>query len=201
MKYDIHFLRITRRLSFPQPIGLSSYMGVPQQQTRDDIVEHLEAAAAGQIRPSAADFDLEVSDDDDDLVLPRTQPATTIIHYDILHSPTYRTPLLYLTPSPPITLPTLFRTVIPRTHAPQIRAFGPLGAVTLTDHPAWGGVAYLVHPCRTGEAMSGTDESGESRGLDYLMRWIGIVGVGLGLSVPLGMAEALVCRSVGTGIL
>jgi len=201
MKYDIHFLRITRRLSFSQPIELSSSMGVSQQQTRDDVVEHLEAAAADKTPRSAADFDLEVSDDDDDLVLPRTQPATTILHYDILHSPTYRAPLLYLTPSPPITLPTLFRTVLPRTYAPQIRAFGPLGAVTLTDHPARGGVAYLVHPCRTGEAMAGTDESGDSRGLGYLMRWIGIVGVGLGLSVPLGMAEALVSRSVGVGTL
>jgi len=49
--------------------------------------------------------------------------------------------------------------------------------------------------------MAGTDESGDSRGLGYLMRWIGIVGVGLGLSVPLGMAEALVSRSVGVGTL
>lgn len=223
MKYDIRFLRITRRLSPSQLTKPSPVTDLPQKQRRNEAVEAHSTAVTHQISFDQADVDFENSgdedndynhdnenddendnneddNDDDDLILSRATCTTTIIHYDILHSPTYRAPLLYLTPATPISLTNLYRMLIPQTHAPQIRALGPLGAVTLTEHPALGGVAYLVHPCRTGEAMAGMDESVDDGGLGYLMRWIGIVGVGVGLSVPWGVAEAVVSRSVGAGV-
>ena len=61
----------------------------------------------------------------------------------------------------------------------------------MTDHPVAGTTAYLVHPCRTVEAMKAVTGNECMSPQKYLLVWIGLVGQSVGLDVPIELAEAM----------
>lgn len=72
-----------------------------------------------------------------------------------------------------------------------------MGALSMAEHPVSGAPAYFVHPCRTQEVLGalvgdggegGRRGDGYGTGLEYLMRWFGVIGASVGLSVPVGVA-------------
>lgn len=72
-----------------------------------------------------------------------------------------------------------------------MQSIGPLGALSMTDHPVLGMPAYFVHPCRTADAMKAVIGGQEIDGRQYLLAWIGLIGGGVGLDVPVGVAQRL----------
>ncbi|KAK5747547.1 hypothetical protein LTR17_000190 [Elasticomyces elasticus] len=180
--YGPPYLRITRLLDFPDS---------------DAAVAGPAGTCSGNVASEVAAVD---EDEDDQEVLIRSPPhnfgnQTTVI-YDIVYSPAYRVPILYITISHPPPNPDILSLLVPSSHKAQFQhAGGPLGALSLTDHPLTSLPAYFIHPCRTAEGMAAitTDESrGERMGAPgYFMRWLGLVGPSVGLAVPVGLAEAL----------
>lgn len=67
-----------------------------------------------------------------------------------------------------------------------------MGALSVTDHPVFSTPAYFVHPCRTAEAMKAVNGGGKIQPQEYLLRWMGIIGQSVGLSVPVELAQAIV---------
>ncbi|KAK4984168.1 hypothetical protein LTR66_008585, partial [Elasticomyces elasticus] len=125
---------------------------------------------------------------------------TLTITYDIIHSPSYRLPVLYLTctttANHPISSPeTLYRALVPPSMKPQIQAIGVMGAVSATEHPITGLPCYFVHPCKTADAMRPLCAGGGVGAERYVLRWLGLVGGGVGLNVPAALAVDI----AGTG--
>ncbi|KAK5752999.1 hypothetical protein LTS12_016875 [Elasticomyces elasticus] len=190
--YGPPLLRITRLLGTP----LSA----------DTVAEHANTSSGELYTEVAAD------EDNDEAALLRSPlhnfgKQTTLL-YDMVYSPSYRVPVLYISLLPG-TGTDIHDLLIPTSHKAQLQhAGGPLGALSLTDHPVTGLPAYFIHPCRTGEGMAavtaapsndverkaaveGVDHVGRGRPVGYLMRWLGLVGPSVGLSVPVRVAEAL----------
>lgn len=164
----------------------------------------------------------ELDDDrDDEAVLP-TKPANSnennetrycsaLIDYDIIHSPTYQVPVLYLTcrHPPPLSsstttsktfpLESIFNLVVPQSHRAGLLAVGEVGALSATDHPVTNLPCLFIHPCRTSEAMGEILAERDVSPEEYLMTWLGLVGKSAGLSVPLALAESLSTQSQDGG--
>jgi len=117
--------------------------------------------------------------------------------YDIVHSPSYQVPVLYITLSglgvtSQHSPEDMYKLLVPEAYKEQIRAVGVMGALSMTEHPLTGLPAYFVHPCRTQDAMIAVgDDSNHCSAISYLTRWIGLVGSSVGLYVPIALAEAL----------
>jgi len=111
--------------------------------------------------------------------------------YEIHLSPTYRTPVLFFTlyDLPPLDskwdLDVVYRYLIPDEFKDQLRAYGPIGAISADCHPITGVPTFRVHPCGTPDAMRPLECSLK----DYLQIWLGLVGPCVGLHVPLAIAE------------
>ena len=62
--------------------------------------------------------------------------------------------------------------------------------ISYQNHPISDLPCFWVHPCQTAEAMCEitSDVALDSNPLKYLMTWIGMVGVTVGLSLPIEMA-------------
>ncbi|KAK1074885.1 hypothetical protein LTR12_002404 [Friedmanniomyces endolithicus] len=166
--YGSPFLRVTRRLD-ATVIGLSSSAG------GSDPVEAV------------------IPEDDDEEALERSPSVARpelVVLYDIVYSPSYRVPVLYLThrsdPSAD-----MHELLTPALYKPQLRGTGPLGALSMTDHPVTGIPAYFVHPCRTAEGMAAVGGMSAQEPVEYLLLWLGLVGPGVGLAIPVALAEAL----------
>jgi ubiquitin-like-conjugating enzyme ATG10 len=118
-------------------------------------------------------------------LLPLPPPPTTLtLTYDIIYSPTYRVPVLYIHKTPRAE-PFLARV---QRHA----------GLSLVDHPVTGTPVYFLHPCRTQDAVgdildrsSSRGTTGERAGLEWLMVWLGVMGAAVGLSVPLELAVGM----------
>ena len=158
------------------------------------------------------DEEIAILEDDPELVPRRpTQqnPSTSsvMVTYDILHSPTYQVPVLYLHLSPtktcipsPIDPEALYNLLVPPSMHAQLAHIGVVGALTQTEHPLTGMTVWFVHPCRTGEVMSTVlDGDGDFKGSDrevrYLLAWFGVVGSGAGLNVSVKLAENILVRT------
>lgn len=129
------------------------------------------------------------------------QPAATVrsklsVAYEIIHSPSYQVPVLYLTtkgqhaggqPS----LEDVYDILVPNSRRSEMQAVGVLGALSSTEHPLLGMPAYFVHPCRTQEAMAAVSGGHTLRSDEYLLKWLGIVGGSVGLHVPLELATSM----------
>lgn len=147
MQHGKIYLRITKRLpSTPQPTSIT--------QDESEILEP----------------------DTESLQKPASTPKPTItLHNDILLSPTYRVPVLYITPNAPLSpqssLPSL---LIPSPYRSQIQHVGVMGALSMTEHPVSGCPACFLHPCRTEVAMQAVypaAEEGSVEPLEYLCLW------------------------------
>ena len=149
--------------------------------------------------PQAQGDDEEPLDERDDEALSRnteSSPPRQRCYYDIIHSPSYAVPVLYVTlPDRPLPLPEGIHQLLLASSdhpaLPPMQAIGPLGALTTTDHPTSGVPAYFVHPCRTAEAMESISGGRKLSGSAYLLAWIGLVGGGVGLDVPVSVAQRM----------
>ena len=175
-QYGTKYLRIIKRLDIP-----TAEVACDTSQENDDE---------------------ELDDEDDEILSPsiRSDEYAQVV-YDVVHSPSYQVPILYLTVthlsarssrsghSP--SLDQVYDLLVPPSHRPQMEAVGVMGALSMTDHPITGLPAYFVHPCRTVEAMTavlgGTSVDPEA----YLLMWMGLVGGSVGLHVPVELAEAM----------
>ncbi|KAH0285919.1 hypothetical protein M436DRAFT_70211 [Aureobasidium namibiae CBS 147.97] len=151
-------LRITRRLAAASELNA-------------DCQEHLDP---GLDTPEDHDEEAIIKSSQDD--------SFVTVHYDILLSPSYRVPVVYMTVSPPLPLSRFFDLVVPLHFRDVMREVGVMGALSMTDHPLTGLPAYFVHPCRTADAMCATP-SVDVHLRDYMLVWLGIVGASVGLSV------------------
>lgn len=126
------------------------------------------------------------------------------MQYDVVYSPAYQVPVLYITFSDAATkksiaLPSpdeLYRFLVPDGLKSPMRDVGVMGALSMSDHPVTGVPAYFVHPCRTQEALAPflrdpRPDGGAQKPLDYLMLWLGVIGASVGLSVPVNVARLL----------
>ena len=125
-----------------------------------------------------------------------------LVLYDIVHSPSYQVPVLYVTfeqqgstgrRSKVLPSPTeVYDMLVSSSFKAQVQTVGVMGALSMTDHPVSGTPAYFVHPCRTSEAMDAVIVDSAVQPKEYLMMWLGLVGPSVGLDVPLELAEAMI---------
>lgn len=152
--------------------------------------------------------DDEIDEDDPEaLAVPLergSEQPTQAVAYDIVHSPSYQVPMLYLTfinlatnKSLPLPSPDeIYKTLVPEDFKGQMREVGVMGALSMAEHPLLGTPAFFVHPCRTQDAMAplienAEESSGHQRAVRYLMLWLGMIGANVGLSVPTSVAQAI----------
>ncbi|KAK4546202.1 hypothetical protein LTR36_002339 [Oleoguttula mirabilis] len=210
-RYGVSLLRVTKRLH-----AATAAAATDEQQQWTSTANPADGDAGNDDGDDDDDGKEDVLQEVDTEVVVRAAAATatatatatiqqqpSVVTYDLLHSPTYQVPVLYLTTqhqqqhtSPPGLPPPppdeVYRLLVPAAHKPQMRAVGVMGALTLADHPATGRPAYSVHPCRTQEAMRAVTASRSSLWPeDYLLLWLGLVGAGVGLHVPVELARAL----------
>lgn len=79
----------------------------------------------------------EVLEDDPEALSSSPTPPSPIIHYDMLLSPTYRVPVLYISIHDPLhryppTLDTLYDHLVPAHFRPQTESVGVIGGITIT---------------------------------------------------------------------
>ncbi|KAF7193030.1 Ubiquitin-like-conjugating enzyme ATG10 [Pseudocercospora fuligena] len=167
----VRFLRIKRSLRVSESNEASE---PPEQTGGEDLEDDPEAL---QTRHSTA----------------QKEVLTT---YDIVHSPSYQVPVLYLTAkygssSSPLSIAEMHRLLVPDAFRQQVEAVGIMGALSMTDHPVTNLPAYFVHPCRTQEAMQAVLSGREAGPVEYLALWLGLAGGSVGLSVPVPLMQAL----------
>ncbi|KAF1953941.1 hypothetical protein CC80DRAFT_527021 [Byssothecium circinans] len=127
-------------------------------------------------------------DDEEALAVPSTpQP---VIHYDIVLSPTYRVPVLYISIKDtfhryPPTMSTLYDAIVPSEYAAQTNDFGVIGGITIADHPITNTPVYFIHPCKTAEVLEASSGGREMETSAYLLLWIGAMGRCVGFDMPL----------------
>jgi len=149
----------------------------------------------------------EVEDEDPEvLVIPtaaaKRQDLDRVVRYDVVYSPSYQVPVLYLTfanasTSKSTPLPSadeIYDMLVPRGFKTPMRDVGIMGALSMAEHPITGVPAYFVHPCRTQEALAplleDTSHDAEIEpAVEYLLLWFGVIGVSVGLSVPVNLAR------------
>lgn len=141
-------------------------------------------------------------DDDDNEAVPRRTRTAPLVVYDLVHSPSYQVPVLYVTIEnlPFAGLPSLdlaYDLLVPAEYKMQLKAVGVLGSLSMAEHLMTGSPAYFVHPCRTAEAMGPVVSRGGLKPEEYLLAWIGMVGASVGLNVPAAMAQRITARPLG----
>jgi ubiquitin-like-conjugating enzyme ATG10 len=154
-----------------------------------------------QITPSSDRNDYEMNEEDNEVItreVKKTSPWQIL--YDILYSPSYQVPVLYIhfkdfinkdNGSRMPTLEQVYDLLVPDASRPSMQQVSVMGALSLADHPISNMPAYFVHPCRTAEAMASMTEGRSVRPIEYLLIWIGLIGPGVGLNVPVQVAQRI----------
>lgn len=134
----------------------------------------------------------------------REDPASNLdgspsVRYDIIFSPTYRVPTLYIASHSPLpgrslTLSDIYDILVPQHHRTGMQAVGVMGGLTMTEHPVTGMTCWFVHPCRTGEALWSLIAGSQVEEVEYLMMWFGLIGASVGLEVPVAVAQNIVSK-------
>lgn len=162
-----HFLRLTRRL----PLRSKEKKKPPDTTPQQHQVPEAQEAQSQIINNEQATEEEEEEEDPECLpkfppttTHPSTDPTTTII-YDIIYSPTYRVPVLYIHKPPPPAItppdddnndddddndndnPDPFLTHLQNSSSSAV-------LLSLIDHPTTGKPVYFIHPCRTQEAIA-----------------------------------------------
>ncbi|GAB7335169.1 hypothetical protein MBLNU13_g07000t2 [Cladosporium sp. NU13] len=186
-RYGTRYLRITRR-----------------------IVDNSRAKQASH-NSQASEDEVAIPDEDDSeaLVTPvGTRDCSRAVQCDIVYSPAYQVPVLYLTFAERSTRKTIalpspdefYKALVPDDFKSPMRSIGVMGALSMAEHPITGTPAYFVHPCRTQEAMSPLLENAGPKAepcsaTQYLLLWFGVIGASVGLSVPISVAKLFADRS------
>ncbi|EMC91187.1 hypothetical protein BAUCODRAFT_79865, partial [Baudoinia panamericana UAMH 10762] len=142
-------------------------------------------------------------DEGDSEALPRRAVAhkiEVIIIYDIVHSPSYNVPVLYITLSPRSdgatrSLDAVYDLLVPQSQWGSLQSVSVMGGLSMTDHPVTTLPAYFVHPCRTAEAMAAVTAGRTVTPTEYLVVWLGLIGSTVGLHMPVSVAKAVVQRN------
>lgn len=138
--------------------------------------------------------DDEVKDEGDEEALFQPDQIPTLVNYDIILSPSYRVPVLYITISEPLhryppTLNVLYDHLVPAQFKAQAQHVGMIGGVTITDHPSTNRPVFFIHPCQTTEVMTATVAGRTVSPEQYLIIWIGALGKCVGLDIPLCLMQ------------
>ncbi|KAI4745388.1 hypothetical protein E4T50_04278 [Aureobasidium sp. EXF-12298] len=105
---DSACLRITRRLAAAPDINAGN---------QEHVDSHLETP----------------EDLDEEAIVKYSQTDSFVtVHYDILLSPSYRVPVVYMTASPPVSLSQFFDLVVPHHFRDAMREVGVMGALSMT---------------------------------------------------------------------
>ncbi|KAI7283883.1 hypothetical protein KC345_g2699 [Hortaea werneckii] len=190
----VHRLRITRLIR-PHPFAAprdEQNMSCATTPLDRDIVSNGEAE----------DSLPQLEEEDSEVLTKSRCPSTGVetereVHYDIVYSPTYQVPVLFLSfpstdPSPLRPPDEVYDFLVPVTYRAQLQAVGPMSALSMTgEHPVTGGPAYFVHPCLTQDSMRAVMAGRQVSATEYLGMWFGIVGATVGLSLPVGLAREL----------
>lgn len=171
------------------------------------ITKLIPAPGEHSVESHESEGEAAIEEDDTEALIPSKlskQDHKLAVQYDVVYSPAYQVPVLYITLSDAATkksiaLPSpdeLYRLLVPDEFKSAMRDVGVMGALSMSDHPVTGVPAYFVHPCRTQEALAPFLEDPKSDGsartaLDYLMLWFGVIGASVGLSVPVNVARLL----------
>lgn len=131
----------------------------------------------------------DVAEMDEEAVSPAPQlDRSVLIHYDIIYSETYQVPVLYLSVEGQsyrrLSLDEVYSILTRASTELELRNIGVLGALSLVDHPVHGTPVYMIHPCRTQEAMQSYPPELQSSPLRYMLLWFGLFGNHVGLSIP-----------------
>ncbi|KAI7543497.1 hypothetical protein KC331_g7370 [Hortaea werneckii] len=161
----------------------------------------LDAVSIGEA--GEADESLPQLEEDDSEVLTKPTSSSTgdgnerEVNYDIVYSPTYQVPVLYLsspsTDRSPLPSPDeVYGLLVPYQYRAQLQAVGPMSALSMTgEHPVTGGPAYFVHPCLTQDFIRAVMAGRQVSAVEYLALWVGVIGATVGLSLPVSVAREL----------
>jgi ubiquitin-like-conjugating enzyme ATG10 len=190
LQYGTRYLRITRRICASSTANKGD---------RDSNASEDEVAA--------------VEDDDPEaLATPvANHKHMRIAQCDVIYSPAYQVPVLYLTfaehsTNKSIALPPpdeVYADLVPEDFKSPMRSVGVMGALSMAEHPITGLPSYFVHPCRTQEALFTLLQTARSgadpfKATHYLLLWFGVIGASVGLSVPINVAKQFADRSRGS---
>ncbi|KAI4786538.1 hypothetical protein E4T44_13850 [Aureobasidium sp. EXF-8845] len=96
------------------------------------------------------DSEVETPEDHDEEAVSKhsRDDSFVTVHYDILLSPSYRVPVVYMTASPPLLVSQFFDLVVPHHFRDAMRDVGVMGALSMTEcqHTLYILVA-LQRPC------------------------------------------------------
>ncbi|KAF1845854.1 uncharacterized protein K460DRAFT_282638 [Cucurbitaria berberidis CBS 394.84] len=164
--YDMTYLSITK--------ALPDAVYIPKDSNDDDEVDEVE--------------------EDDEEVIAKSSVPQAIINYDIVLSPTYQVPVLYISISDPQhrfppTMATLYEHLIPLHFKTQTEHAGVIGGITVTDHPATNRPVFFIHPCQTAGVIEASVGARDVTAEEYLMVWIGALGKCVGLNIPLALVR------------
>jgi ubiquitin-like-conjugating enzyme ATG10 len=192
LKFGVRYVEITKRMSTPT-----------EQAVEND---------GGEVHESEEEIEDEIEDEDPEaLIVPtaaaKRQDLDRVVRYDLVYSPFYQVPVLYLTfaeasTGKSIPLPSaddIYDTLVSQDFKTPMRDVGVMGALSMAEHPITGMPAYFVHPCRTQEALAplldnDSDKTGSEPAVQYLLLWFGVIGASVGLSVPMNLARLLAER-------
>lgn len=165
------------------------------------MVKALSAAESSEQQEIGPYPDTPITEADDEVLSGQIRDARPpLVLYEILHSPSYRVPVLYIRfndfsiKGTRRSIPTLDETydlLVPKTERPAMQQVGVMGALSLTDHPVNNLPAYFVHPCRTSEAMAAITDGTDVKPIQYLLIWIGLIGSSAGLVIPRKLAQKI----------
>nr|OQO15735.1 hypothetical protein B0A51_16433 [Rachicladosporium sp. CCFEE 5018] len=177
-RYGVRYLRITREVAFPTSTVVDA---------SDKAVDE--------------DSDDEVPYEDEEIIersgACEMQQLRTRVCYDIVHSASYQVPLVYinlpdLSPAAASSPEQVYSLLVPDAYKSQMQAVGTMGALSMGEHPVTGSPAWFVHPCLTQDAMRAVSEREANLSPEmYLMRWFGVIGSSIGLSVPIEVGQAV----------
>lgn len=186
-------MRITKRLCTAQETGAADRIGDGYEDAEDNVIEDDEEVLEKSHRDSRREV---------------------LVIYDIVHSLSYQVPVLYLSlrreshapqPASPrgqasdLSSDSVYNLLVPPLHRSQVQRVGVMGALSMTDHPFSGTLAYFVHPCQTAQAMADSLGKKAATPEEYLMVWMGMIGGSVGLNVPVEMARYLLDTNVDAG--
>jgi len=140
------------------------------------------------------DIEPDELEDDDEETLRVNRETQALIVYDILLSPVYRVPVLYISIADtqhryPPTMATLYKHLIPSHYKAQAESGGVIGGISIQDHPASNRPVFFIHPCQTAEVMQASVGERIVSAEVYLVMWIGALGKCVGLNLPLALMQ------------
>ncbi|KAI9704368.1 MAG: hypothetical protein M1836_007231 [Candelina mexicana] len=169
-----------------------NYILIRRNLGLSDTSKESEAIPATLSLHGELDIATKDQDDLDHEALQRSyvSPAKPYVEYHILLSPTYRVPVLYFflrktSLKSQADLDAVYKFLVPPQLKTEVLNTGPIGGITMGEHPIFDMPAFHVHPCNTAAAM---EDLGGAQGIslqNYLQIWIGLVGGHVGLSLPL----------------